>query len=147
MYFAVFPFQISLSFIWLTIQQESLHGILPPPSVTMLKTDVTEMLKKYYTYLPMFDEEAKVIAPEINSTTPTKRVSFVEIPEISKTLDTEENTSKSLNGEKSRNSTSNEPSELDTSVNDKSVHLKMCTEIEAAETAWPDVLKCRYHDV
>ncbi|KAJ8717149.1 hypothetical protein PYW08_005548 [Mythimna loreyi] len=127
--------------------EETLQGVLPPPSVTILKTDVTEMLKKYYSYLPLFDEEAKVIVPEINSTTPTKRVSFVEIPEISKTLDTEDSTSKSSNGEKSKSSTSKEPSELDTSVNDKSIHLKMCTEIEAAETMWPDVVKCRYYDV
>ena len=127
-------------------QQETLQGVLPPPSVTILKTDVTEMLKKYYSYLPLFDAEAKVVAPEINSTTPTKRVSFVEIPEIAKT-DTEESSSKSSNGEKSKSSTSNEPSDLDTSANDKSIHLKMCTEIEAAQTAWPDVVKCRYYDV
>lgn len=105
------------------------------------------MLKKYYSYLPLFDEKAKDIVPEINSTTPTKRVSFIEIPEITKTLDTEESTSKSSNGEKSKSSMSNGTTELDTSANDKSIHLKMCTEIEAAETGWPDVVKCRYYDV
>lgn len=130
-----------------SFQQETLQGVLPPPSVTILKTDVTEMLKKYYSCLPLFDAEAKVVAPEINSTTPTKRVSFVEIPEIAKQLDSEESSSKSLNEEKSKSSMSNEPSKLDTSVNDKSIHLKMCTEIEAAETVWPDVVKCRYYDV
>lgn len=95
----------------------------------------------------MFNEDTKVNVPEMNSMTPTKRVSFVEIPENTKTLDTEENTSKNSNGEKSKSSISNENSELDTSVNDKSIHLKMSTEIEAVETSWPDVLKCRYYDV
>lgn len=120
--------------------EETLQGVLPPPSVTMLKTDVTEMLKKYYCYLPLFDENAKVIPPEMNATTPTKRVSFVEIPDSTKE---EESSSKSC-GEKAK---LHDNSDLDTSVNDKSIHLKMSTEIEAAETVWPDVIKCRYHDV
>lgn len=102
------------------------------------------MLKKYYSYLPLFNEDVKVEPPEVN-TTPTKRVSFVEIPENNP--ETKDNSGlKSFNIDKPRNSISND-GELDTSVNDRSIHLKMCTEIEAAETLWPDVIKCRYYDV
>ncbi|XP_026741470.1 uncharacterized protein LOC113503629 isoform X2 [Trichoplusia ni] len=124
--------------------EETLQGVLPPPSVTILKTDVSEMLKKYYGYLPIFNGETKINSPEVNSTTPTKRVSFVEIPE--RIQHNEESNSRS-NGDKSKSSTSHDNSDLDTSVNDKSIHLKMNTEAEALETVWPEVIKCRYYDV
>ncbi|CAB3257091.1 unnamed protein product [Arctia plantaginis] len=117
----------------------TLQGVLPPPSVTILKTDVTEMLKKYYCYLPLFNDSAKIDPPELN-TTPTKRVSFVEIPEI-------KDGSKSHDAEKPRSSISHDTSESDTSGNDRSIHLKTCSEVEATETLWPDVIKCKYYDV
>lgn len=121
--------------------------MLPPPSVTILKTDVTEMLKKYYCYLPIFNGEDKLNVCEENSMTPTKRVSFVEIPDHIKSLDNlqetyEDNSVKSMNVKIIRNS-----NELDISANDKSVEPKMGSAVEAANTVWPDVLKCRYHDV
>ncbi|XP_075981061.1 cyclin E-interacting protein minus isoform X2 [Anticarsia gemmatalis] len=120
--------------------EETLQGVLPPPSVTIIKTDVTEMLKKYYCHLPLFNEDAKVDPPEVN-TTPTKRVSFVEIPEKSNESKDNEDVGEA------RSSILNENSELDTSANDRSIHLKMNSEIEAAETLWPDVIKCRFYDV
>lgn len=136
--------------------QETLQGVLPPPSVTTCKEDVTEMLKKYYHFLPAFQEGAKV--PE-HSTTPTKRVSFVQIPEIMSTnseVPTHTNTNNpevldkhciDESNDSKINSISKEiKSELDTSA-DRPIDLKMCCEIEAKESAWPDVLKCRYHDV
>lgn len=121
--------------------EETLQGVLPPPSVTIIKTDVTEMLKKYYTYLPFFNGDVKVEPSQVD-TTPTKRVSFVEIPETK-----DSNNLNSFNIDRPRTSTSNEMSELNTSDNDKSIHLKMSTQVEATETLWPEVLKCRYYDV
>lgn len=123
--------------------EETLQGVLPPPSVTIIKTDVTEMLKKYYCHLPLFDDNAKAVMPDINPTTPTKRVSFIEIPENVKTHDTDGSSSRSFNIEKRSSSAA----ELDTSINDRSVHLKMSSMVEAKDTQWPDVIKCRYYDV
>lgn len=115
------------------------------------------MLKKYYNFLPLFNENAKLnVSEEVNSTTPTKRVSFIEIPELQQTSRNPEDvgsytgslieTSKSnANSEASVWKLNN--SESDTSLTNKTIDLKMCTEIEAAETSWPDVLKCRHYDV
>ncbi|CAH2042222.1 unnamed protein product, partial [Iphiclides podalirius] len=131
--------------------EEKLQGILPPPSVTTLKTDVTEMLKKYYCFLPAFNEDEKVNI-EANSITPTKKVSFVHIPTISSACDAfQETSTNNSHIQKSITSITRDSNvsdcELNTSVNDKSIELKMCTNIEARETLWPDVLKCRYYDV
>ncbi|XP_026320991.1 uncharacterized protein LOC113231045 isoform X2 [Hyposmocoma kahamanoa] len=138
--------------------EETLQGVLPPPSVTTVKLDVTDMLKKYYCFLPAFQESTKVAEP---STTPSKRVSFVHIPEImyKSEVTTEIKTENhaevldkhSVDVEKSDDSKVNSiskeiKSELDTSA-DKTIDLKMCCEIEAKESAWPEALKCRYHDV
>lgn len=101
------------------------------------------MLKKYYCHLPLFDDNAKAVMPDINPTTPTKRVSFIEIPENVKTHDTDGSSSRSFNIEKRSSSAA----ELDTSINDRSVHLKMSSMVEAKDTQWPDVIKCRYYDV
>lgn len=115
------------------------------------------MLKKYYNFLPLFNENAKLnVSEEVNSTTPTKRVSFIEIPELQQTSRNPEDvgsytgslieTSKSnANSEASVWKLNN--SESDTSFTNKTIDLKMCTEIEAADTSWPDVLKCRHYDV
>ncbi|KPJ09589.1 hypothetical protein RR48_13223 [Papilio machaon] len=126
--------------------EETLQGILPPPSVTTLKTDVTEMLKKYYCFLPAFNDDNKINTLEVNSMTPTKKVSFVHIPTTSTESDEIQENSSNINSRKCNNSNI-ETSELNTSVNDKSIELKMCTEIEVKETLWPDVMKCRYFDV
>lgn len=100
------------------------------------------MLKKYYNFLPLFNEATKLnVSEEANCTTPTKRVSFVEIPDS--TLDLAECTADSKEGSQDKLNVS----DVDTSVKDKTVELKSCTEIEAIETAWPDSLKCKYHDV
>ncbi|KOB72819.1 Neuronal calcium sensor [Operophtera brumata] len=129
--------------------EENLQGILPPPSVTIVKTDVTEMLKKYYNFLPLFNGTAKLnVSEEANSTTPTKRVSFIEIPQLQETSrNAEDVASKTgLSDTKSRidlNLAKLNSSDVDTSVTDKI----MCTEIEAVETSWPNSLKCRHHDV
>ncbi|XP_037961831.2 uncharacterized protein LOC105382828 [Plutella xylostella] len=188
--------------------EATLSGVLPPPSVTIVKTDVTEMLKKYYCFLPAFSDQP--VSPEVISTTPTKRTSYVKIPDaqlpdnimqttdsmssikIETKVDTETPipsasslesstiekpdyscSNQSVISEKpsssfgivdmkpkisaliersvSRSSISKESShndsELNTSACDKSVVLKMCTENEAKETPWPDLLKCRFHDV
>lgn len=119
--------------------EEKLQGILPPPSVTTLRTDVTEMLKKYYCFLPAFNNEVKVDPEPINPVTPTKRVSFVEIPTVSQ-VSREEIAVTSTREEKPEY-------ELDTSANDKSIVLEMSSEVEAKETTWPNLLKCRHYDV
>ncbi|XP_049877158.1 uncharacterized protein LOC126374545 [Pectinophora gossypiella] len=123
--------------------EETLQGVLPPPSVTTVKTDVTEMLKKYYYHLPAFTGNVKDSAV-VNSSTPTKRVSFIEISTESVTGDA---CLKTANIDKPRDSLSNiNNSELNMS-SDKSIELKLCTETEVRETTWPDLLKCRYYDV
>lgn len=38
------------------------------------------MLKKYYSFLPAFSEDANIAPPSDNSVTPIKRTSFVKIP-------------------------------------------------------------------
>lgn len=115
------------------------------------------MLKKYYNFLPLFNGTAKLnVSEEANSTTPTKRVSFIEIPELQETSrNAEDVASKTgFNDTKSRNGANLEASvsklnnsDLDTSVTEKIIDLNMCTEIEAVEALWPDSLKCRHHDV
>lgn len=120
--------------------------MLPPPSVTILKTDVTEMLKKYYCFLPAFHDETKVDASKINSTTPTKRVSFVHIPSEGLSEDSTQDTSSKFSKNEKKESTKSE-SDLETSISDKSIEIKMCTEIEARQSAWPDILKCKYYDI
>ncbi|XP_068620092.1 uncharacterized protein mi isoform X2 [Battus philenor] len=129
--------------------EETLQGILPPPSVTTLKTDVTEMLRKYYCFLPAFNDD-KINDIEANSMTPTKKVSFIHIPTISNALEVFQETASNSNvktiGSNMKDS-NNLDSEMNTSIIDKSIELKMCTEIEARNTLWPDVIKCRYFDV
>lgn len=120
-----------------------MQGVLPPPSVTTIKTDATEMLKKYYCFLPAFNDDVKV-APVANSTTPTKRVSFIQIPTESEPESTQDGVIKPLS--KIDVSEKSMTRELDTSA-DKSIDLKMCSEIEAKETIWPEILKCRHFDV
>lgn len=133
--------------------EEILQGVLPPPSVTILKTDVTEMLKKYYCYLPLFNNEDKPNILEENSMTPTRTVSFIEIPEQVKTLDNLQDTCEDFftkcksDADKKSNFLKENLTTLDTSATDKSIVLKMGTETEAVETSWPELLKCRYYDV
>lgn len=129
--------------------EEKLQGLIPPPSVTTLKTDVAEMLKKYYCFLPIFNEGTKVNSPEVDCTTPTKRVSFVEIPEQTvKSHPLEEQSIggmfNSINAAKilKDQNRSNE-----TTTNDKTINIKMCSESEAKDTVWPNVMKCKYYDV
>ncbi|RVE47748.1 hypothetical protein evm_007637 [Chilo suppressalis] len=131
-----------------------LQGVLPPPSVTILKTDVTQMLKKYYCFLPAFSNDEKVPIPESNPVTPTKMVSFVHIPtelgtSTHEALPERAKDSTPLDGPKCSLSsdTIKSESELDTSANEKSINFKTCSEMEAKETAWPEVLKCRHYDV
>ncbi|XP_013172884.1 PREDICTED: uncharacterized protein LOC106121679, partial [Papilio xuthus] len=104
------------------------------------------MLKKYYCFLPAFNDDNKINTLEVNSMTPTKKVSFVHIPTTSTESDEIQENSSNVNTKKSYNSNMENP-ELNTSINDKSIDLKMCTEIEVKETLWPDVMKCRYFDV
>ncbi|XP_030030551.2 uncharacterized protein LOC115447560 isoform X1 [Manduca sexta] len=131
--------------------EEILQGVLPPPSVTILRTDIVEMLKKYYCYLPLFNDSEKVNTPEVNSTTPKKMVSFVEIPEqlalpkMLSDIEASKGSSSEIMVKHEENLTLNTSSDLN--VSDKSVEIKLGTEMEAAETAWPEVLKCRYYDV
>ncbi|KAM3960330.1 LOW QUALITY PROTEIN: cyclin E-interacting protein minus [Aphomia sociella] len=131
--------------------EKTLQGVLPPPSVTILKTDVTEMLKKYYCFLPAFTEGSKNHVPEVNSMTPTKGVSYVQIPTETESLQSLHEimphaAPKCSISEKSKESTKSD-TDLDVSVNDKSIDIKLCTQIEAAETSWPELLKCKYYDV
>ncbi|XP_032519630.2 uncharacterized protein LOC116771777 isoform X1 [Danaus plexippus] len=126
--------------------EETLQGVLPPPSVTTLKTDVTEMLKKYYCFLPAFNGEENLNI-EANSMTPTKKVSFVQIPEttnvhsFSETVHLDKTDTSSIQPDVLQKSQAN------TSISDKSIEIKMCSEIEVLEASWPDVLKCKYYDV
>ncbi|XP_026763349.2 uncharacterized protein LOC113521891 isoform X1 [Galleria mellonella] len=132
--------------------EKALQGVLPPPSVTILKTDVTEMLKKYYCFLPAFTETASIDAPDLNSVTPTKRVSLIQIPTETDSLHssnddiTHRTKCGTSEAEKTKGSTKFD-SQLNISTNCKGINIKMCTEIEAAEMVWPDVLKYRSHDV
>ncbi|CAH2089392.1 unnamed protein product [Euphydryas editha] len=124
--------------------EETLTGILPPPSVTTLRTDVTQMLKKYYCFLPAFNGEENLNI-EANSMTPTKKVSFVKIPVATGAIDDLQETAAGVSLLKVKD---NKPeAEANTSKNDKSIDLKMCSEIEAKESQWPDVLKCKHYDV
>lgn len=130
-----------------------LQGVLPPPSVTTMKADVTQMLKKYYCFLPAFTNDIKVPIPETNSVTPTKRVSFVHIPtELSNSAQVTEQIEKDFtSNDRIGNSLSKDSvkleTELDTSANDKSIVLKASSQMEATETPWPEVLKCRHYGV
>lgn len=146
--------------------QETLQGVLPPPSVTTLKTDVTEMLKKYYTYLPQFNPTSNI---DDTSTTPTKKVSFILIPEMCNSLqettkigaeDGQIGTISIKTEEKVHTKITNveaekiklfggdiSKSESNLSICDKSIGLKLCSETDVKESVWPDVLRCRYHDV
>lgn len=80
--------------------------------------------------------------------TPTKRVSFIEIPKVVQDVSIKPDSSK--DGEKSstsRDKLNSSEQDVDTSISDKTIHLKMCTEIEAVESPWPDALKCKHYDV
>lgn len=124
----------------LNISQEKLKGILPPPSITTMRIDVTEMLKKYYCFLPAFNNEVKVTNPESDPVTPTKRVSFIEIPEGPLVPSEEIAMPSKVKAEVDTDL-------LNTSANDKSIVLPMCTEADVKEAQWPDILKCRHYDV
>ncbi|XP_045452317.1 uncharacterized protein LOC123661398 [Melitaea cinxia] len=124
--------------------EEALRGILPPPSVTTLKTDVTEMLKKYYCFLPIFNGEENLNV-EANSMTPTKKVSFIKIPVATGVLDDLQEIAAGVSLPKFKSN----KLEMDgnTSKNDKSIDLKICSETEAMESQWPDLLKCNHYDI
>lgn len=123
--------------------EEKVRGIPPPPSVTMFHTNVTEMLKKYYCFLPAFTNTPT----EDSLTTPKKGVSFIKIPtedeaqlpeslqEIADEIEIKNNSK----GCKVKN-----PPERCEGVSDI---IKMSTEVEAKESVWPDVLKCKFHDI
>lgn len=111
------------------------------------------MLKKYYSFLPLFTDTSKVNVSEVNSMTPTKRVSFVEIPEqvmqpdvLCKNVDVVSCSTSNIEKSKPKDIL-NTSHETDTNLINKCVEIKMGTKVEAAETAWPHVLKCKYHDV
>ncbi|CAK1550786.1 unnamed protein product [Leptosia nina] len=123
--------------------QETLQGVLPPPSVTTIKTDVTQMLNKYYTFLPLFNSDQHLNVEE-NSKTPTKKVSFIQVPETCESTPAE--TGISLKAEKLNISTDSKL-DINSSINDRSIELKQSSETEAKENGWPTVMKCRYHDV
>ncbi|CAH2095299.1 unnamed protein product [Euphydryas editha] len=124
--------------------EETLRGILPPPSVTTLRTDVTQMLKKYYCFLPALNGEENLNV-EANSMTPTKKVSFVKIPVATGAIDDLQETAAGVSLLKVKD---NKPElEANTSKNDKSIDLEMCSETEAKESQWPDVLKCKHYDI
>ncbi|XP_045777612.1 uncharacterized protein LOC123875677 isoform X2 [Maniola jurtina] len=130
--------------------EETLQGVLPPPSVTILNTDVTQMLKKYHCFLPIFNGEENLNI-EANSRTPTKKVSFVDIPSGPGIPDDFQEIADDVSLGKLNNSLNKEAlnteSEANTSISDRSIQLKMGTEAEALETEWPEVLKCKFHDV
>ncbi|XP_052743615.1 uncharacterized protein LOC112058014 isoform X1 [Bicyclus anynana] len=130
--------------------EETLQGVLPPPSVTTLKTDVTQMLKKYYCFLPAFNGEENVTI-EDNSMTPTKKVSFITRPSGPMISDDfqeiADEASVGILNKIFDKETMKTESEANTSLNDKSIQLKLGTEVEAVKTGWPDVLKCKFHDV
>lgn len=97
-------------------------------------------------------EDDKLNTSEVNSKTPTKRVSFIHIPtEMGEPSQDATMKSTISNTERAKCRMSKEStksdSELDTSTSDNTIDLKMCTEIEATETPWPEVLKCRHYDV
>lgn len=79
--------------------------------------------------------------------TPTKKVSFVQIPEttnvhsFSETVHLDKTDTSSIQPDVLQKSQAN------TSISDKSIEIKMCSEIEVLEASWPDVLKCKYYDV
>ncbi|XP_064073734.1 serine-rich adhesin for platelets [Vanessa tameamea] len=126
--------------------EETLKGILPPPSVTTLRTDVTQMLKKYYCFLPAFNE-AQNLNVEANTMTPTKKVSFIKIPPGTSSIDDLQETAVGVAVEKCKERNDKSDFDANISANDKSIELKLCSESEALESAWPDVLKCKYYDV
>ncbi|XP_045522258.1 uncharacterized protein LOC123712923 isoform X2 [Pieris brassicae] len=155
--------------------QKTLQGVLPPPSVTTINIDVTDMLRKYYTHLPQFNE-TEILNTNENSRTPTKKVSFVQFPEtcdsfqekteskakdviigicstkhqevLSSTIQVEEIQSFDTEAQKIKASCENTSKFNNTSSShDQSVDLQLCLETDVKESLWPDVLKCRYHDV
>ncbi|GBP22648.1 Calcium and integrin-binding family member 3 [Eumeta japonica] len=140
----------------LTNLEERLQGVLPPPSVTMINDDVTEMLKKYYTSITAFNAQEKVNTFAENPTTPNKRISSVTVPLDSDPL---ESLRESIFCEgNSRNvqikdgvlpSEAQENSVVSTEFlqNMKQKTQSICTEMQAKETEWPHVLKCKYYDV
>ena len=115
--------------------------------MTTLKTDVTQMLKKYYCFLPAFNDEENINI-EANSKTPTKKISFIKIPP--RPMDDLQETEIDISAKTSKTNFSNiskSESQANTSLSDKSIDLKMCSETEALETGWPDLLKCKHYDV
>ncbi|XP_047520420.1 uncharacterized protein LOC125059819 isoform X2 [Pieris napi] len=155
--------------------QETLQGVLPPPSVTTIKIDVTDMLRKYYTHLPQFNT-TEILNTNENSMTPTKKVSFIQIPEtydsiqeitesktkdviidicstkhqevLSKAIQVEEIQSSDTEAQKIKESCENtSKSDFASSSHDRSIDLQLCLETDVKESLWPDILKCRYHDV
>ncbi|XP_050352247.1 uncharacterized protein LOC126774755 [Nymphalis io] len=126
--------------------EESLSGILPPPSVTTLRTDVTQMLKKYYCFLPAFNEGENPNI-EANSMTPTKNVSFIKIPPGTSSIDDLQETAVGVSFKKCKERNDKSEFDANSSANDKSIELKLCSETEVLESAWPDVLKCKHFDV
>ncbi|XP_022128459.2 uncharacterized protein LOC111002610 isoform X2 [Pieris rapae] len=155
--------------------QETLQGVLPPPSVTTIKIDVTDMLRKYYTHLPQFNA-SEILNTNENSITPTKKVSFIQIPEtcdsiqevteckakdviigicstkhqevLSNTIQVEDIRSFDTEAQKIKESCENTSKFNNTSsTHDQSPDLQLCLETVVKESTWPDILKCRYHDV
>lgn len=108
------------------------------------------MLKKYYCFLPAFNGEENLNI-ENNSMTPTKKVSFIKIPQEPGVMDDLQEITDGATATTSLkcnfNNTTKSDIEANTSLTDKSIDLKMCTETEAKEMGWPDILKCKYYDV
>lgn len=87
---------------------------------------------------------------EEHSMTPAKKVSFIQIPEMyhSQQETSDIYSTASVEAEKNKTSCSDTSrSDANSSIHDKSVELKLCSEAEAKESAWPEALKCRYHDI
>lgn len=102
------------------------------------------MLKKYYCFLPIFNGEENINVEAI-SMTPTKKVSFVKIPVATGVLDDLQETAAGVSLPKFKN---NKPeTDANTSKNGNSIDLKICSETEAMESQWPDILKCNHYDI
>ncbi|VVD04740.1 unnamed protein product [Leptidea sinapis] len=126
--------------------EEILQGVLPPPSVTTIKTDVTQMLKKYYCFLPAFNGEETMNIEE-NSMTPTKKVSFIKIPEITESIQETTESVYAKSSVRDDHKVVSTSEEANSSMIDRSIELKMCSESEVLETPWPAVAKCRFYDI
>lgn len=144
-----------MNFIWKIVKSTKYwfqavlqHVFPPPPSVRNVHTDVTEMLKKYYCFLPAFNHEENNVPTESAPSTPSKNVSFIKIPDESRSLDMLQETVKGKCSHQNQDNKSVNDSSKKSLLSDKlEAPLKYCTESEVKDAVWPDMMKCRYHDL